>query len=158
MWILKISLILTFLIIFKQDCKDRMVYWFLYPVVGLLAFLIQYNENNLLIAITNSSFNILFVLLLLLICFVYSKLKLKKSFVNEVIGDILFFVFITFSFSIISFIVLFVFSMLFSLLLHFVLKNSNKDMTIPLAGYMSLFFAVIYTMSFFYNCSFLFAY
>ena len=160
MWLFKILLIFTFLIIFIQDYKSRLVYWFLYPIVGLLAFLIQTKENSFIIASTNSSINILFITLILLFCFLYAKLKLKKKFVNEVIGvgDILFFVFISFSFSILSFMVFFVFSLLFSLMVHFVLKNKEKDITIPLAGYMSFFFATIYSISFFYNCFFLFAY
>ena len=160
MWLLKMVLIISFFIILFQDSKDRKVYWFLYPIVGLLSFFIQKNQNNLLVSVTNSMVNLVFVFIILSVCYFYAKLKLKKHFTNDVlgIGDILFFIFISFSFASISFVVLFVFSLLFSLLLHFVFKNKHVDKTVPLAGYMSLFFGTIYILSFFCDTNFLYAY
>jgi apolipoprotein N-acyltransferase len=70
----------------------------------------------------------------------------------------LFFVCIAFSFSIVSFLFLFIFALLFSLLLYLVLKHRQTEKTVPLAGYMSLFFAVVYGISFFWECNFLYAY
>jgi hypothetical protein len=159
-WLLKILLIISFFIILFQDSKDRKVYWFLYPIIGLLTFFIQINESNFLISATNSMVNLAFVFIILSVCYFYAKLKLKKHFTNDVlgIGDILFFIFISFSFASISFVILFVFSLLFSLLLHLVLKNNNIDKTVPLAGYMSLFFGTIYMVSFFCDINFLYAY
>lgn len=161
MWLLKMVLIISFFIILFQDSKDRKVYWFLYPIVGLLTFFIQINESDFLISATNSMVNLVFVFIILSVCYFYAKLiKLKNHFTNDVlgIGDILFFVFISFSFASISFVVLFVFSLLFSLLLHLVLKNKNINKTVPLAGYMSLFFGTIYILSFFCDTNFLYAY
>ena len=160
MWWLKMVVIITFFTILFQDSKDRKVYWFLYPIVGLFAFFIQINESSFLISVTNSMVNLVFVCIILSVCYFYAKLKLKKDFTNDVlgIGDVLFFVFISFSFASISFIVLFVFSLLFSLLLHFVFKNKRLDKTVPLAGYMSLFFGTIYIVSFFCDTNFLYAY
>lgn len=160
MWWLKMLAIITFFTILFQDNKDRKVYWFLYPIIGLLTFFIQINESSFLISAANSMVNLAFVFIILSVSYFYAKLKLKKHFTNEVlgIGDILFFIFISFSFASISFAVLFVFSLLFSLLLHFVLKNNNIDKTVPLAGYMSLFFGTIYMVSFFCDTNFLYAY
>ncbi|WP_258012193.1 general secretion pathway protein [Flavobacterium psychrophilum] len=149
-------LIITFFTILFQDSKDRKVYWFLYPIVGLLTFFIQINESNFLISATNSMVNLAFVFIILSVCYFYAKLKFKKHFTNDVlgIGDVLFFIFISFSFASISFIVFFVFSLLFSLLLHLIFKNKNIDKTVPLAGYMSLFFGTIYMVSFFLTLTF----
>jgi hypothetical protein len=160
MWWLKMVLIITFFTILFQDSKDRKVYWFLYPIVGLLTFFIQINESDFLISATNSMVNLAFVFIILSVCYFYAKLKFKKHFTNDVlgIGDVLFFIFISFSFASISFIVLFVFSLLFSLLLHLIFKNKNIDKTVPLAGYMSLFFGTIYMVSFFFDTNFLYAY
>jgi hypothetical protein len=55
----------------------------------------------------------------------------------------LFFV-LAFSFSSISFIILFVFGLIFSLVLHLLLKKKSKHSTVPLAGYLSLFFSIAY--------------
>jgi hypothetical protein len=160
MWFLKVMLIFVLALIFYQDCKNRLVFWFLYPIMGVLAFIIQLKTTQVFTTITNVSMNLSFVILLLLVCYLYAKLKLKKHFTNEVIGigDILFFIFISFSFATISFFVLFVFALLFSLLLHMVFKNRSPNSNVPLAGYMSLFFGVVYGMSFMGNSNFLYAY
>lgn len=159
MFLIKISLIVTLLFVFFQDSKDRQVYWFLYPVSGILFFILQNKINGLSLSITHSIVNFLFVLIILLCALCYNLFKLKLDFLKEVlgVGDVLFFVFICFAFSPISFVVLFVFSLLFSLLLHFIVVKENND-TVPLAGYMSLFFALVIFFSFFINVSFLFAY
>lgn len=160
MLLLKGFLICIFALIFFQDCKDRKVYWFLYPLVGILVFNLQIQSITIYPAMINVLINLLFVSLMILVCYLYAKLKLKKSFLNAVLGlgDILFFVFISFSFSFVSFLVLFVFSLLFSLVLHLVLKHRNSEKTVPLAGYMSLFFGVIYGIGFFCESNFLYAY
>lgn len=160
MWLLKGVLIGVFLFIFYQDCKDRKVFWFLYPIVGILVFVLQMQSVTIYPALTNSAINLVLVSFLLLICYLYSRLKLKKAFLDEVLGlgDLLFFIFISFSFSIISFLVLFVFSLLFSLLLHLALKHRDSQSTVPLAGYMALFFGVVYGIGFFCESNFLYAY
>lgn len=160
MWVLKLLLLAVFSLIFFQDYKDRRVYWFLYPITGILVLILQIQIIPINIALINSGFNLLFVLFLLFFCYLYSRIKLKKNVLQSVLGlgDILFFMAIAFSFSIASFLVLFVFSLIFSLLMHTLLKHKQKETTVPLAGYMSLFFAVIYSLSFFCNFHFLFAY
>ena len=136
------------------------MYWFLYPLVGILVFLLQIAVLPFYSVLINSVINLVFVAVLLLVCYAYSSIKLKKNLLKDVfgLGDVLFFIFIAFSFSIISFFILFVFSLLFSLLLHFTLKNNQTEQTVPLAGYMSLFFGVVYGISFFCECNFLYAY
>lgn len=158
---LKILLILVFGIIFYQDYKERLVYWFVYPLVGIFGFSIQLYFVDLTTAIINSTVNLCFVVTVLLILWVYTKLILKQKLLNKGIGigDLLFFIFLSFCFSIISFFILFVFSLLFSLLIYLVLKRkSPKIETVPLAGFMSLFFATVYSLTFFVNCNFIFAY
>jgi hypothetical protein len=51
-----------------------------------------------------------------------------------------------------------VFSLVFSLVLHLALQYKNKEKTVPLAGYMSLFFGVVYAISFFCKNHLLYAY
>ncbi|WP_369014662.1 hypothetical protein [Flavobacterium anhuiense] len=158
MWYLKLILISLFAIVLYQDFKSRMVYWFLYPIIGILAFTIQSNAVPLSVAFVNFAFNLLFVLFLLAVTSIYIKFK-NLDFKNTIgIGDVLFFLFIAASFSIVSFWILFVFSLIFSLLLHLILSNKKDPSTVPLAGYMSLFFGVVYIVSFCYNDTFLFAY
>lgn len=160
MWFLKLLLLSVFFLILYQDYKDRKVYWFLYPAIGILVFLLQLNITAVYTVLINAGINLLFIAVLLLVCYLYAAFRLKKNLLKEVfgLGDVLFFICIAFSFSVISFFILFVFSLFFSLLLHFILKHKQTEKTVPLAGYMSLFFGTVYGISFFYECPFLYAY
>ncbi|MNX58820.1 hypothetical protein D3C86_896720 [compost metagenome] len=158
MWYLKLILILVFLIVLYQDFNNRLVYWFLYPIIGVLAFAIQLYNLPVTIVFFNLGVNLLFVTLILGVSYLYVKYR-NLDFKNAIgIGDILFFVFISCTFSIVSFLILFVFALLFSLILHFVLSNKKEQQTVPLAGCMSLFFSAVYAVSFCYNSTFLYAY
>lgn len=160
MWLLKLLLLGVFSLIFFQDYKDRTVYWFLYSIMGIFVFLLQLQITPIYVALTNSGFNLFFIISLLFFCYLYARIKLKKSLLQSVLGlgDVLFFIGIAFSFSIVSFLVLFVFSLIFSLVLHLALQHKQTEKTVPLAGYMSLFFAAVYSVSFFYDFHFLYAY
>lgn len=74
---------------------------------------------------------------------------MKINFLKEAIGlgDILFFLALALAFPTETFIVLFVFSMVFSLMLHLTVTRKQKESTIPLAGYASLFLIFIYLSS-----------
>jgi len=145
MIILKILLIGTLGFIFYQDLKEREVYWFLFPLFGGIGATLFYNNTSPELFYISVAMNFIFISLLLLIVLLYSKLKLKSNF-SEVfgLGDALLFIGLTFSFSTISFLIIFVFSLLFTLLLHLSLKQYSKIQTVPLAGYISLFFAFAY--------------
>ena len=138
-----------------------MVHWFLYPFIGVLGFYIQKSQIDYTTLFINSLVNITLVTTILLVLYIYSKFILKKKLINESIGtgDVFLFFALCFCFSIISFLVLFVFSLVFSLFVHlFITQKKIVDKTIPLAGYMSLFFSSVYAASLFFNCNFLFAF
>jgi hypothetical protein len=71
------------------------------------------------------------------------KLKTKVSDVFG-LGDVLLFIGLIFSFSTISFLIIFVFSLLFALSVHLMVKQYSKFPSVPLAGYISLFFGMVY--------------
>jgi hypothetical protein len=83
------------------------------------------------------------VIFLVLHSYATYKLKVKLSDVFG-LGDALLFIGLCLAFPIAAFITFFVFSLLFSLLVHFIFKQKLKDKTVPLAGYMSLFFSGVY--------------
>jgi hypothetical protein len=160
MYLLKTALIVVLLVVFYQDYKDRMVFWFLYPIMGILAGIIHVLETSFFMTFLTILINLSFIVIILGTCFLYAKWKLKKHFTQEVfgLGDILFFIFISATFSSISFIILLVFALLFSLGLHLVLAPKSKHNTVPLAGYMALFFGAVYTLSLLIDSPFLYAY
>jgi hypothetical protein len=146
MWLIKVVLVTLFILIFWQDFKDRLVYWFLYPLVGALAYILQVYHVDYLPALANAATNILIITIVISVSFIYAVFIINKKFLNETmgLGDVLLMFFLSFTFATITFIVLFVFSLLFSLALHLYLKNTSEYKTVPLAGYISLFFAAVY--------------
>lgn len=135
---------MTFVWVAAQDLKDRKVYWFLFLAVTLLCGLLHYQNTLPGLFLTATAINLFFVLILVIAVFLYSRIKLKTE-MKQVFGsgDLLLFLGLAFSFSSISFMALFSSALVFSLLVHLVLKKNNPG-TVPLAGYMSLFFVVAY--------------
>lgn len=140
---IKLIVISALGLILFQDVKERQVYWFLFPIVALCSGTLFYSKTLSELFFIAVIMNMIFVSTLLLIVVLYSKITLKKPFKNTFgSGDVLFFFAIAWSFSTISFIVIFTSALIFSLMLHLILKN--KTPTVPLAGYMSLFFGLTY--------------
>lgn len=142
--IIKIALIITLICIVYQDITDRQVYWFLFPLAGLCFGILHFKEVQVELLYASTITNLLVIITVLISTYIYTRIKLKVAF-NEAFGfgDLLFFLAIAFSFSSISFIVLFVSALIFSLTLH-LLINRKSNISVPLAGYMSLFFSAIY--------------
>ena len=143
--IVKIILLITFFTIVYQDIKDRLTYWFLYPIVALCCGTLMFKSMGLKVFIATITFNIAVVSLILLVIFLYTRL-IKKMIFKAVIGlgDVLLFYALCFSFAMVSFYVLFIFSFVFAFVLQLLLKKNFKDKTVPLAGFMSLFFGLVY--------------
>ncbi len=135
----------TLLSIFYQDVKECKVYWFFFPLVALLSGVLHYCKVLPELFFLTTFINITFVCILLLIILLYSKYKLKMKFSDTFgLGDVLLFIALSFTFSSVSFLILFISALIFSLMLHFILKRNSTIKTVPLAGYMSLFFAIAY--------------
>ena len=145
MAVVKIILIMCLLMVFYQDMKERMVYWFLFPIIAICSGILLYNNMLTEVFKTTVMINLVFVVFLITVVFAYSKLKLKTSITQTFgLGDMLLFFALAFTFSSVSFLILFVFGLIFSLVLHLFLKNKSSHQNVPLAGYLSLFFAIVY--------------
>jgi hypothetical protein len=145
MIIIKIILLILLGVIFYQDYKERLVYWFLFPLVALCSGFLFYNNTLPELFVASVVLNLMFVSVLLLVVFMYSKLILKVRLKDVFgLGDMLLFLSIIFSFSTVSFLVILVFALFFSLVIHLLLKKHSALKTVPLAGYLSLFFGLSY--------------
>lgn len=144
-FVLKLALAITFIIITIQDLKSREVYWFLFPLLALLAGFLHKNEIIIELFYFHVFQNLMFTIALILILFIYFK-GLRKQSLKEVIGlgDILMFIALAFSFATFSYVILFGSSLIFSLVLSFTLRKKRKVENIPLAGYMAVFFLFVY--------------
>jgi len=145
MIVFKIILILCLFYILFQDVKERKVYWFLFPILMITSGVLFYSTTLPELFLVNAMMNSIFIGLLFFVMYFYSKFKLKTS-LSQVfgLGDALLFIGLIGSFSFVSFVIVFVFSLVFSLVLHLLLKARQKEKTVPLAGYMSLFFLMTY--------------
>ena len=143
MLLIKIVLIIVFGCILYQDVKERQVYWFLFPASGLCCAVLFYFKTIKELFYLSILINLIVVFILLLTVYLYTKFKIKTGFKNVFgLGDVLLFLALALSFSSVSFIVLFSSALIFSLVLHLVLNK--KQTSVPLAGYMSLFFGFTY--------------
>lgn len=144
MLVLKLLLLFSLGCIVWQDIKERRVYWFLFPLAGVLCAVLHYKNTLPELFLVSVLMNLAFVLVLVAVVFLYSRFKMNAK-MDEVfgLGDVLLFIGLAFSFSMVSFAVIFVSALVFSLILHLVLKKDKLE-SIPLAGYMSVFFGIAY--------------
>lgn len=149
--ILKFSLLTGLATILYQDVRERAVWWFLFPVFTVIAGYLHFKESLSELFLLRVVFNIGAIALIFLFSFFYAQLKMKINFFKEAIGlgDILFFFGLSVAFPTEAFVVILVFSMIFSLGLHAFVSRKQKDQTIPLAGYSSLFLIFIYLSNWF---------
>ena len=149
---LKIILTLSFWTIVYQDFRERNVYlWVLLIAMFLIGFL-HYQHSLLFPFLVNTSLNIGIICIIVAILYLYATFKLKQPLKNTFgFGDLLFFIAIAVGFPTITFVVLFSFSLFFSLLLFLVLKKKLKHQTVPLAGLQALFFSIIFLLNWSFN-------
>lgn len=148
----RLLIIIILLTIFYQDNKERLVSAYLYFLVAILGIILYcFNTPSYLVMFFEILINILIISLVLTFAFISSKVLFKYKFLNHSfgIGDLFMFSSICFLFPSTTFIVFFVFSLFFSLTIHLIINKKNK--TIPLAGYMSLFYALVYIFTIIFN-------
>lgn len=142
---IKIILIFSLVLIFKQDLKERAVWWFLFPAFLITAGYLNFIKQPEGVFVPSSLLNLFILSLILGISFLYTHFKMKVNFFKEAFGpgDLLFFIGMTFAFPTLSFIVILVFSLIFSLIIHLLINNGHYQ-TVPLAGYSAIFSVLIY--------------
>ena len=141
-----IGLFISLIIIFWQDCTFRHIHVILPVVVFVCAyFLTQYLPQNLKITATN----ILFFAITLGLLTIYMSVK-NKAFLNPFqhyfgLGDLLFYVAISPLFLLYHYVLFFISSLLFAIVLQFILKKWIAKDSVPLAGLSALFLMLVLT-------------
>lgn len=133
-----------------QDLKDRMVMWIIFPVIGLLLFVLHLINSHWEVGLIYILTNILIISGVLLLLYLYTKHILKQKFLNVSfgLGDILFLYALALGFPTITFIIVLVGSIFFSLIAFLLLKRYKEMSTVPLAGLMGLFLIGLVLFSF----------
>lgn len=157
--LIKVITLVSLLAIFYQDQKERQVFWWLLGIALVVLPLLHFWAVGVWQFGIHIAMNLSVLALLLIVLLVYTKIRMPEHSFLQVfaLGDILFLLALALGFSTVSFITLLVFGMLFSLVLHQIWKitlsrkRSNTTLklttitqdliaTVPLAGYLALFF------------------
>lgn len=131
--------------VFIQDWRYRRIHIVLPIIIFILSVYLVSLKNSFLTNII--TFNLGFFLITLSILSVYMSVK-SKRFLNPFqyyfgLGDLFFYAAITPLFLLRNYILFFILSLLFAILMQFGLKNIIKEETVPLAGFSSLFLLII---------------
>jgi len=138
-------LLLCLVLVFIQDIKYRKIHVILPIVIFIVSFfLIPLKKYDLLEILL---FNTCFFFITLGILTLYMSLKSKK-FLNPFehyfgLGDLLFYVAVTPLFLLKNYILYFILSLIFAILMQFGLKKIIREETVPLAGFAALFLFII---------------
>lgn len=138
-------LVITLLFVFFQDVKYRHIHVVL-PIL-IFAFCLYIFKNSLFFHVTVMVYNIIFVVLTLALLVLYMSIK-NKAYINPFqhyfgLGDLLFFLAITPLFLTENYILFFVFSMIFSVVMQLIFQKIMKIQTVPLAGFSAVFLVVV---------------
>jgi len=138
-------LLLCLVLVFIQDIKYRRIHVILPIIIFIVSFFIipvkKYDLLEILL------FNTGFFFITLGILTLYMSLKSKK-FLNPFhhyfgLGDLLFYVAVTPLFLLKNYILYFILSLIFAILMQFGLKKIIREETVPLAGFAALFLFII---------------
>ncbi len=146
---IKILTICILAVIVYQDLKDREVYGIAFPILMGLLGTLHYHHTIYIDFLYAILINIGLLIVIVGLLYLYTLIKLRKPFFKEVFGwgDLLFFMALAIGFPTVTFIIIFVFSLIFSLLVWLVIKNRADHNTVPLAGYMSVFLGVVFILN-----------
>lgn len=136
-----------------QDLRDREVMWVLFPAIAIFLsglHILNVGTENFLFFTLN---NIILVSCVLALLWIITKFIFKKKFLNVSfgLGDMLFIYAFALGFPTVTFIILFVGSILFSLLAFIILKMFTQAKTVPLAGFMGIFLISVLLLAFLPN-------
>lgn len=143
---LKIVLLFILIWIAIQDLRHREVWNYHFLIFGVTGTILFYTtSSSTTFYFASISINILIALILLLLTKILMRFIFnKKEYLG--LGDIFFFFGFAACFPTIGFINFFVFSILFTFVMHLLLKKGfyKTHKTVPLAGFMAIFLCCIY--------------
>jgi hypothetical protein len=146
-----IILLFCLLLVFIQDWKFRKIHVALpLAVFAISFFLIPIKKYQLTEIVL---YNTVFFLITLGFLTLYMSLKSKK-FLNPFLhyfglGDLLFYVAISPLFLLKNYILFFILSLVFAIIMQFGLKRFIKENTVPLAGFSALFLFIVLMKDYF---------
>lgn len=154
----KIILFVALFFIAVQDFKERQVYLWLFFLTGTTMALLHLNNSMIQLFLLNVGINLLIIFIIISVLYFYASIKMKKALQHTLgLGDILFFMVLAIGFTTGTFLVLFTFSLIFSLVFFLAIKSNLKYKTVPLAGLQALFIGLVYIANWTFNFTNLYA-
>ncbi|WP_162789346.1 hypothetical protein [Flavobacterium fluviale] len=146
-----IILLLCLVLVFIQDWKFRKIHVVLPLVIFIVSFLLIPVKKQELAEI--AIYNSVFFLITLGFLTLYMSLK-SKQFLNPFLhyfglGDLLFYIAVSPLFLLKNYVLFFILSLVFAILMQFGLKKIIKENTVPLAGFTALFLFVVLMKDYF---------
>lgn len=144
--------LLTLCTIWIQDSKERMVYVILFPVLSICLLFLHFQNRNLNQIVIATLKNVGVIISILTILYAYVKIKMKKAFLKEAfgLGDVAILFSLTVGFPFFTFILLISLGFITVSLIQ-IFKLNNSKITIPFAGELSLFFALIFVVTWWFT-------
>ncbi len=147
---LKIIIVISCVIITIQDHLSRSVWWFVFPLLGISMGMIYYQNSQQENFLINCFINNVILLIIMALAILILKLKRPELGMDRMIGlgDILLFLAFSFGFPSMAFVIILVSSLIFSLVVHLVLRKNHQE-TVPLAGYSSSLLLLLFMVHWF---------
>lgn len=141
--LLEIVLLIVLGILSYQDFKERAISVWVLGIGFFSGGILHITEKGFILFSVNTLLNCIIITLIFGVLYIYAKFKMKQAIFNVFgLGDLLFFFLLAVSLPIVSFLVVFVFSLIFSLIIFFIIKKQLIVKTIPLAGLQSVFLGI----------------
>lgn len=129
--------------VFYEDVKDKKVTLVLLISLFVVGGFLNSQYQIIELFLISSLINFGVILMVTMLLFIYTKVKLKTALFKVFgVGDLLFFAFMAVSFPTTTFLVLFSTSLIFSLILSLIFQKKLQKL-IPLAGFQALFLGLI---------------
>ena len=157
--LLNILFIAVLLYIFYEDISDQKISLWALVLVFTMGVYLHYTAVPQEVFLTQFYRNISGVALLLVFLATYVHLRFKTGLFKLFgSGDAIFFVVLAVSLSTSAFVLLFVSSLVFSLVITLCFPKKIQPRTIPLAGLQALFFSLVFGVTLVCNCIQLYTY
>lgn len=155
---LQIAIVLLLAVLIYQDFAQRAVHWVLLALLIPCQFGLAYLTIGAEELLFNLGINTMLLVFQFLLLTVYFSLRTRAltNIINRFIGigDLLFFVFLSVSFSPFNLILFFIFSLVLILTVYAVAMRSKlKQYKIPLLGNMSIIYMIVLAIEWFCNFS-----
>lgn len=152
-YLIDIVLIFCCVAIIYQDFKSRSIHWFWLPIILVALLIHHYNNDNLGFMLTDFLANSSILIANGIAITLYFSVKNKKL-INPVdsligLGDILLFFVLAMAFTVPTFVLFFIGSLILALstTIFSLFRNSQQQSTIPLAAYTCIVFVLFQVLN-----------